>query len=338
MVTAIEDSARDALHAWAIAIVAHIEKQFSTLQSKYDYHPSKAGDILQSNTFGRSASTNKGVSNLPVATSSSGASIACVNVCKSLEAVITAVHLCAASLERINLVDLFWRPFGQQVMAVLLSHIRKSVISREGAAGLLRDIDEFCNVRKASFIRRLLVFLILIPCLQVLAGIESGEILDMLACLKEITAVFVVAPDEVTKVVVEHLRHLDTAVVLSLVKARSDYTPGGSLVTRSANSGSWSKQLEDVYPFFKGDICLPWEGRKSITILTFTESAKAGPGNQLLGPLTLRKASLLTLSAAVNVVGSPGGRGSSSPQRNKGTKDQIKRLADSPAVKLFRGN
>lgn len=89
----------------------------------------------------------------------------------------------------------------------------------------------------------------------------------------------------------EDLRHLDTAVVLSLVKSRADYSPGGGM--SRVGAGSWTKSLEDANSIFKGDILLPWEGRKSLTILAFSESAKVGQGSQSLGPLSLKKVSLL---------------------------------------------
>jgi hypothetical protein len=93
--------------------------------------------------------------------------------------------------------------------------------------------------------------------------------------------------------VVESLRHLDTAIVLSLVRARYDYSPGmSSAISRSTGTITWVKQLEDIYSMFKGEILLPWEGRKALTILAFAESAKAG--TSVLGPSSLRKSSVLS--------------------------------------------
>jgi hypothetical protein len=117
------------------------------------------------------------------------------------------------------------------------------------------------------------------------------DALDSLSCMKEIAAVYLVGPEDVSKVVIENLRHLDTAIVLSLVKARSDYSPGGSITRIGAPN--WTKQLEDVFSSFKGDISLPWEGRKPVTILAFSESARAGSGSQTLGPSSLRKSTMM---------------------------------------------
>ena len=98
------------------------------------------------------------------------------------------------------------------------------------------------------------------------------------------------------QVVVEHLRHLDTTVVLSLVKARADYSPSGltssTSMTRSSTAQTtinWTKHLENIYSSFKNDSPLPWEGRKHITIMSFAESTKASSGSSTLGPITLRK-------------------------------------------------
>lgn len=133
----IEDAARDALYAWSLAIVAHLEKQLANLQSKYDFCPkSDIGGVNININIGRSAAT-------------SGITMACTHTSRSLRQVFDAVKSNASMLDRLNLADLFWRPFGQQFMGVLISHIRKTVVSREGASTLLRDIDEYCNVSLA---------------------------------------------------------------------------------------------------------------------------------------------------------------------------------------------
>jgi hypothetical protein len=128
-VKAIEDSARDAMHAWCISIVSHVERLLISLQSKYDYSPKNELGI------------NMGRSGLQT-----GASIACTNACKALAAIHAAVGEQVGALDRLNLRELFWRPLGQQVVGLLISHVRKTVVDREGAPQLIRDIDEYCNV------------------------------------------------------------------------------------------------------------------------------------------------------------------------------------------------
>lgn len=128
-VRAMEGSAREALHAFCIAITAHIEKQLSSLQSRYDYCPKSAeASILRSQM-------------------SSTVSIACSNACKSLSTVCAAVKDYSKSIERLNLPEIFIRPFCQQFMGILISHLRKSTVSKDGAINLIRDIDEYYNVR-----------------------------------------------------------------------------------------------------------------------------------------------------------------------------------------------
>jgi hypothetical protein len=141
-VKAIENGARDSLHAFSISIIAHIEKQLTSLQSKYDYYP-KALDM--------------GLNRSQI---SLGVTLACSNACKSLSQVFAAVKACAGSLDRLNFVELFIKPLGQQFIGVLITHIKKMVISREGAANLLRDMDEYCNVSSAY------VVTVAMPCVK----------------------------------------------------------------------------------------------------------------------------------------------------------------------------
>ena len=51
---------------------------------------------------------------------------------------------------------------------------------------------------------------------------EAPENMDLMMCLKEIALVLRANPEDVPKIVLEGLHHLDTAVVLAIVKARSD--------------------------------------------------------------------------------------------------------------------
>jgi hypothetical protein len=45
----------------------------------------------------------------------------------------------------------------------------------------------------------------------------------MMVCLRELSVVFTTRPDQLLRVVIEDLRHLDTAVTLAFVKARADF-------------------------------------------------------------------------------------------------------------------
>ncbi len=106
----------------------------------------------------------------------------------------------------------------------------------------------------------------------------------------------------------EEMRHLDTAIVLALVKCRSDFS------TRN-QSDQYTKILGSTYSNFKWDAALAWEGKKPLTVMAFNDafslilSNAANPtaansnANQhnhyirVLGPKSLRKSSAMPLSA-----------------------------------------
>lgn len=108
----------------------------------------------------------------------------------------------------------------------------------------------------------------------------------MIACLEEICVVYeATSGEEVMRIVTEDLRHLDTSVVLGLVKLRSDFQ---NPITGTTNA--WAKALSTKYLNYKWDTMLPWEGRKPVTVLAFREAMSGGNAGQKLGPKTLRRA------------------------------------------------
>jgi len=139
-------------------------------------------------------------------------------VCQSFMKVVSTVQAYNSDLVGIDLVETFWRPLGQQFVGTLLVHLRKQKISQDGAASLMADLDEYLTIAQ---------------CMQ------TPDTVDMITCLKEIAAVYAAPPESVAKLVVENLRHLDTVIVLALVKARSDFT------TRTSIS-HWTKKLRYV--------------------------------------------------------------------------------------------
>jgi hypothetical protein len=46
----------------------------------------------------------------------------------------------------LDMVKVFWRPLGQQVVGVLISHLRKQKITPEGCKFVNRDIKEYSRV------------------------------------------------------------------------------------------------------------------------------------------------------------------------------------------------
>lgn len=116
--------ARQILYAWTLCAAAQVERTLSTLQSKYDYAPKF--DAL-------------GVKQEPTT--------ACDTACKTITAALNAVRSYEAKLLGLDLVKLFWRPFGQQIIGVIISHVRRQKITPEGSKAVSRDLKEFSKVR-----------------------------------------------------------------------------------------------------------------------------------------------------------------------------------------------
>ena len=57
---------------------------------------------------------------------------ACDHVCKAILEISNCVRSQQANVARLNLVDLFWKPLGIQLIGLLISHIRKQKITQEG--------------------------------------------------------------------------------------------------------------------------------------------------------------------------------------------------------------
>lgn len=105
-----------------------MEKVLSSLQSKYDYAPKF-----------ESAANSSGARLEPTT--------ACDSACKVLQATISAVRTYESRLLGLDLVKVFWRPLGQQVLGVVISHLRRQKITPEGCKFVHRDIKEYSRVR-----------------------------------------------------------------------------------------------------------------------------------------------------------------------------------------------
>ena len=90
---------------------------------------------------------------------------ACDHVCKAILEISNCVRSQQANVSILNMVELFWRPLGIQLIGLLISHIRKQKITQEGSFVLMRDLEEYCIVGSV---------------------LECSETLDMLECIKEI--------------------------------------------------------------------------------------------------------------------------------------------------------
>lgn len=167
----LELNARELLHAWSLCVVVSIEKILATLQSKFDYAPkfeasNRAAIASAQSIFSRSGTNNysgTAASSVEIADArqqtggiadSSGqphsqlkASNACEAVCKVFLSAVNAVRGQESSLYGLNIGKLFWVPIGVQLVAALISHIRKQKVSPLGAKSLARDIRDYSRVR-----------------------------------------------------------------------------------------------------------------------------------------------------------------------------------------------
>lgn len=255
--------ANQSLHAWILGIMTHLEKTLTTVQSRFDYLPKYdplTGNLIFVGNIGSKAYLDP--------------SPACDAVCRDILQVTNTVRKFEQDLVGIDMNKSFWKPFGQQLVALLISHFRRQKISLDGYKLLARDLEEYRNVT---------------------VMMNSVETMDMMLCLSEICSLFAVSSAEVTKVITEDLRHLDTSIILGLAKARQDFNQRGA--------DNWSKELSATFMNYKWDVSLPWENKKPLTVLTFTETYVASSsGSNTMGPLTLRKSSAPVSALYINEV------------------------------------
>lgn len=124
--------ARESLYSWAICIGVFCEKTLLNLQSKYDYSPKF--DPIGNFNFGKNSSGNEGTP-------------ACSTLCKSVSKLLNAMKVKQSNLVGIDVKNHFWRPLGQLIIGILISHLKKQKISSEGVTVLLKDLEQYSNVR-----------------------------------------------------------------------------------------------------------------------------------------------------------------------------------------------
>eukprot|EP01038_Epipyxis_sp_PR26KG_P005958 gene5958-8211_t len=247
----LEITCKESIHAFLLYISIFIEKNLTNLQSKYDYNP-----YYSFQSQGHDMSLYRMRSNHEITST-------CDNICKILLALSNTIRMNVDNLKSFDLMKLFWKPFGQLFIGIIISHIRKQKISQEGAQVLITDMDGY---------------------LRVMVVMESPEAIDMLICLKEICQIFIIPAEDVVRVVTEDMRYLDTAVVLGLTRSRLDFA-------NRSHPDHWSRILSLKYSNYKWDSPLPWEVRKQLTVLSFADSMT---NSQSLGPMSLRKTSSMT--------------------------------------------
>ena len=147
----------------------------------------------------------------------------------------------------------------QRFVATYLSHLKKHKISQEGAFVLVRDLDEY---------------------LSVIDDMECPDVIDMISSVREIAYVFMAPTENISKMITEQLAHLDTQIVLSLLRSRTDYS----------NRAPWVKQLNQLYPSFqKWDALFPWEESENF----HAEGAETSSLPETLRKVSIAKSAML---------------------------------------------
>lgn len=153
----IRKTANEVLFAWTLGVGAHLDKSLVTLQGKYDYNPvfeglsataAAAVGVASNGSMGRNRFSMMGVNAGPLE-----ASAACDAVCKAFIQVTNVVRSYEADIIDLDMTALFWRPFGQQFIGIIISHLRRQTISVDGARQLRKDLEEYRHVRKFVSVR-----------------------------------------------------------------------------------------------------------------------------------------------------------------------------------------
>ena len=279
----LDSLCKEGIRAWVMCVAYHMERLLTSMQGKNDFrNKSKAtsGSMLTPTP-------------------------ACASVCQMLTAVAQAIHAVKGSFPglSIQVADCFWVPCGRHISGILISHLRRMKISEDGAANLMRDMDEY---------------------LAVMRMFNSKDNIDMIICLKEIATVYTCGADKVKKVVVENLRHLDTDLVLSLTKARNDY--GGLQMA----SDHWTRTIASTYSFSKWSHEPLWnkasnaqrqqqqQQRKNSSLLGLVSAGTSIPDVKTTTPATLRKTSTPLSSLYIEM-----------SDRNENGGDRTSRYSDS---------
>jgi hypothetical protein len=108
-----------------------------SLQSKHDYCPLDHMPIISGGRVVKPVNEISG---------------ACGHVCKAIMLVASSIRHYQRDFSNLDLKTVFWKPIGQQIMGVLISHIRRQRVSPHGARRLIKDIDEYFQVKLAVFI------------------------------------------------------------------------------------------------------------------------------------------------------------------------------------------
>ena len=124
LMKAIEISSKESLHAWTLGVIYCIEKILSSLTIRTHYGNTKERSGEAKITPG------------------------CIEVCKTLDKVITEMLAQQRDMPNLNTTLLFWKPLGQAIMGTLIAHIRQQKVTPEGGEVLLKDVNAYCEVSR----------------------------------------------------------------------------------------------------------------------------------------------------------------------------------------------
>lgn len=274
----------ECIHKWIEMSALYNEKLLLNLQSRYDFSP----------RFEHRK--NAGIE--PTG--------ACKQLCSTLTTTVQFVklHLAgesgnrgASTSDKNNLEAILWREVGGRLVASYLSHLRKSKISQEGAFVLVRDLDEYYSV---------------------IDTMGCPEVLDMFLSMRDIASVFMAPPENIEAMVTEELRHLDTLILLCLLRARTDFSL----------RAPWVKQLKLIYPSFnKWDAPFAWEVADNLQKDGRNDVAKKNATPHSLRKVSMEKSALL-MPVSRTYAGPGGSIGAVLPETTGGDAKRVPPVKD----------
>lgn len=274
MVKRIDAAFSVSLLRWIEAVAYFCDRALNNLQSRFDFAPKFSNDKM-----------------LGIEPTS-----ACKEVCRTLANSIALVrkHITerpensadktsagkSTALRLKKIADSVWKDLGFRFVAIYLTHLRKHRVSQEGAFVLVRDLDEIYAV---------------------ISTMDCIQVTDMIASIREVVYVYMAPTENIVHMITDELRHLDTLILLTLLRSRSDY---------SAKS-AWVKELNQIYPSLtKWDNPFPWEPDANSSS---NSSGGSAASHHLIArrlPRTLRKVSIEKSALLVPMTkrfGGPGG-------------------------------
>jgi hypothetical protein len=150
--------AKETFYAWEVGLIMYLERTLSLAQSKFDFAPKLSLKDLSQNVSqwneqlqGHLLMSGQAEGHQSSSGGDDGHTLpptaACDAVCRAIITATQAIRAKDSDLDFLDMDNLFWRPLGQQLVATLIAHLRKLKISMSGAQQLLRDLEEYKNVR-----------------------------------------------------------------------------------------------------------------------------------------------------------------------------------------------